>query len=401
MKTSYFLLLLLVVGCSAPSKEQGAEEAPATPVSEEAVEEATEEVAAPEVKRATPVAAEDSLLLVELYTATGGAQWTQTWSLADPVRSWFGVEVNEEGRVFKLELPNNNLRGQIPRGFLLNEALETLNFSGNPALEGRAFTFGYGLLQEYGVAEPATEEPTLAQDVWYSMVGGAEIFATPQGDASYATLPEEQALRLDSGFVWDPANDTLIQGISGQYLPIQVGDSMGYVFSGYLSQLPPLSIIQDYVEELRLDYSYRTSSGMTYYNPDSIINEYMGEYNANQYWILEKGVQVIVNDGYEWGGQTLLLPIDEFSRQEAFLLSVRLMSEAFKEEFMANGYPRFPVAPENWEKSEDDYCTSNYTTEYSDGEFQRISFEEYCDCGSSESFGQDEQYYFITTDYGC
>ncbi len=55
----------------------------------------------------------DSLALVALYDSTGGASWTNTWTLTDPVNTWFGVTVSS-GRVTVVALPNNFLNGPLP-----------------------------------------------------------------------------------------------------------------------------------------------------------------------------------------------------------------------------------------------------------------------------------------------
>lgn len=57
----------------------------------------------------------DSLALVALFNATGGAGWTDksNW-LTGPVVEWFGVTINEDGRVTEVDLRENRLVGLIP-----------------------------------------------------------------------------------------------------------------------------------------------------------------------------------------------------------------------------------------------------------------------------------------------
>ncbi len=57
---------------------------------------------------------QDSLQLVSLYNATGGANWTNKWNLATPINTWFGVTLNTNGCVFRLNLEKNNLVGTLP-----------------------------------------------------------------------------------------------------------------------------------------------------------------------------------------------------------------------------------------------------------------------------------------------
>lgn len=57
--------------------------------------------------------AQDSLALVAVYNSTNGANWKNKWDLAKPVNSWHGVSVRA-GRVTKLNLADNGIKGSIP-----------------------------------------------------------------------------------------------------------------------------------------------------------------------------------------------------------------------------------------------------------------------------------------------
>jgi hypothetical protein len=61
---------------------------------------------------------DDSLALVAIYQATGGANWTNSWNLNDPVYTWHGVTLlaTLEGNVVvkNLNLAHNNLTGTMP-----------------------------------------------------------------------------------------------------------------------------------------------------------------------------------------------------------------------------------------------------------------------------------------------
>ena len=60
--------------------------------------------------------AEDRAVLVELYNATDGANWTNNtnWLSDEPMREWHGVVTDDEGRVAELSLVDNQLTGEIP-----------------------------------------------------------------------------------------------------------------------------------------------------------------------------------------------------------------------------------------------------------------------------------------------
>ena len=81
------------------------------------------------------VAEADSAALVALYDSTDGANWTDHsgW-LEGPVIFWYGVTVTN-GRVRKIELPNNGLSGSLPGALGGLDSLEILSLYSN-ALTG-------------------------------------------------------------------------------------------------------------------------------------------------------------------------------------------------------------------------------------------------------------------------
>ena len=75
----------------------------------------------------------DRDILIALYEATGGPDWTNrgNWLTDTPLRQWHGVSVDADGRVTDLKLEDNQLSGPIPAelGGLAN--LQDLNLDGN------------------------------------------------------------------------------------------------------------------------------------------------------------------------------------------------------------------------------------------------------------------------------
>ncbi len=82
--------------------------------------------------------ASDRAALVALYEATSGASWgTDTnWATDEPLSSWHGVNVNGDGRVTEINLPNNRLRGELPAALGDLKALNRLDLQWNPGLGG-------------------------------------------------------------------------------------------------------------------------------------------------------------------------------------------------------------------------------------------------------------------------
>ncbi|CAN0182444.1 unnamed protein product, partial [Ectocarpus fasciculatus] len=63
------------------------------------------------------MASTDRAALLALFRSTRGSGWknSNNWNTDAPLSRWYGVRVDDEGRVVKLLLNDNNLQGTIPR----------------------------------------------------------------------------------------------------------------------------------------------------------------------------------------------------------------------------------------------------------------------------------------------
>ena len=70
--------------------------------------------------------------LIALYDATGGDSWknNDNWLSGAPIADWYGVHTDDRGRVLKLYLSNNLLKGQVPNLSALS-SLRELSLSDN------------------------------------------------------------------------------------------------------------------------------------------------------------------------------------------------------------------------------------------------------------------------------
>ncbi len=73
----------------------------------------------------------DSLALVAFYNALDGPNWDSTWTLTDPVDSWYGITIGYPNRVIFIQLWGNNLTGMIPQEIGQLTELMALGLSGN------------------------------------------------------------------------------------------------------------------------------------------------------------------------------------------------------------------------------------------------------------------------------
>ena len=75
----------------------------------------------------------DREILEVFYDATGGTNWfrSDNWLSNTPLREWYGVEVDGQGRVVELRLRDNGLRGSIPQELGSFADLRTLDLHHN------------------------------------------------------------------------------------------------------------------------------------------------------------------------------------------------------------------------------------------------------------------------------
>ena len=87
--------------------------------------------------RADPPADPDRAVLVALYNATNGHNWTDNtnWLSDQPLGEWFGVTTDENGRVTRLRLRENQLSGSLPESLGNLTNLQRLHLYDN-ALSG-------------------------------------------------------------------------------------------------------------------------------------------------------------------------------------------------------------------------------------------------------------------------
>ena len=75
----------------------------------------------------------DRVALAELYRATGGPDWSNraNWLQAGPLEAWHGITTDETGRVTRIDLPGNQMGGELPAALRTLSRLESLDLSFN------------------------------------------------------------------------------------------------------------------------------------------------------------------------------------------------------------------------------------------------------------------------------
>ena len=79
----------------------------------------------------------DREVLEDLYTALGGAQWANAgnWNTNAPLEEWWGITLDGQGRVSRLDLRGQGLNGALPSGIASLTYLTHLTLDGN-SLDG-------------------------------------------------------------------------------------------------------------------------------------------------------------------------------------------------------------------------------------------------------------------------
>lgn len=80
---------------------------------------------------------DDRAILMELYEATDGDNWTDNtnWGSDEPLGDWYGVDTDSDEKIISLELYGNSLSGTIPESIGNLESLNYLSL-GNNSLTG-------------------------------------------------------------------------------------------------------------------------------------------------------------------------------------------------------------------------------------------------------------------------
>ncbi|MGB3345566.1 MAG: hypothetical protein WBA61_16775 [Aequorivita sp.] len=94
------------------------------------------------------VSLQEKQILLDLYTATDGQNWTNKWDLQEPVEKWHGITV-EDGKVTEISLLFNNLNGTLPSSLGNLGYLRKLELSFNSISGG--IPAGLGNLKELEV----------------------------------------------------------------------------------------------------------------------------------------------------------------------------------------------------------------------------------------------------------
>ncbi|MFI3314619.1 MAG: hypothetical protein R3Y04_03030 [Rikenellaceae bacterium] len=129
----------------------------------------------------------DENMLAELYYATNGQNWTNSWDINGSVEDWYGVTIGVrqgEKRVIRLDLSDNNLVGTIPSelgsvSYLEEIALQDNDLTGEIPVElGNLFELRYLYLYNNSLSGTLPEQIFTPQYLVRVHLGGNTLEGT-------------------------------------------------------------------------------------------------------------------------------------------------------------------------------------------------------------------------------
>lgn len=195
----------------------------------------------------------DRQALLALYDATGGNSWTNSagWSeSAELTEDWNGVTI-ANGRVTRLSLPDNNLKGGIPDSFIELTGLEYIDFSENDLTEIPALPQTKGL-DTLNLSENQFDITQLLRNVDVALYTYApqQVYGTTAADTLYAASDytlSVTGLSANTGdtYQWYLNSDVITNGTALSYELVSLDfEKMGtYHLELGNDQLPDLTLV--------------------------------------------------------------------------------------------------------------------------------------------------------------
>lgn len=203
----------------------------------------------------TQITPQDSAALVAIYNSTGGPNWTRTWNLTQPANTWAGVDINGQGRVNALVLPDNNLVGDLAPDISALDQLQVINFRGNqltslPDLTGLNNVGSFDIRDnqlDFNSVVPAINSFPGVNNVFYApqdSFGTRVRMSAVSGDIVIMIVPEDAGGESTLWFKRPNANAPFRRGDSMIIRGAEVPDSGQYYAALSNSKAPLLTLFR-------------------------------------------------------------------------------------------------------------------------------------------------------------
>jgi hypothetical protein len=210
----------------------------------------------------------------------------------------------------------------------------------------------------------------------------------------------------------------------GEWTKVNYKGEVGWVFGGYLSDVMPATntasavLSQDFVDFYTQQVGKAPAlcriefEGYGYYTDKDgvirpgVLNEDTGvvdyyEYNLEYTYHFEKGVSVMHNEGYEWGGLEYKFSTEHFELKDVFDYAARVYRHKYVEYLdVIDDIPQLPKAEQSSSRI-DEYMEKSYTVKMNGNNFVSLNIEESEGCGESWFFEVRDVFYVFGNNGGC
>ncbi len=197
---------------------------------------------------------------------------------------------------------------------------------------------------------------------------------------------------------WLAENDEIVYlaGTNGKWTKVKWGETTGWVYGGFLSGLNPekseAAIISDINRSLGTFYTDKWEESISFcrvelkgygitLTKDGNIREGDYEFNIDKTYRYEKGISVLINEGYEWGGTDFEFDANLYSVEEIFALACSIYSEKYTQ-YLSSEDEQFvlPSSNESWTGT-NEYITERFESVMEADTFKSFRIDEEEGCG--------------------
>ena len=249
----------------------------------------------------------DRATLEAFYDATGGSEWrtSTNWKTEAPLRDWYGVTTDADGRVSELHLHRNGLTGFIPPELRRLHNLQLLLLPDN-GLTGQTPTelTSLGNLSGFDVSGNAVCVPALAEfEAWRAQIearGGTFLASSCDEHGG----DREDGSRIDLLVVYTPAAEETAGGSAAIRAVIDLAvaeTNQAFRDSGVITRVNLVG-----VEEVNYRYSEQDPSPTEFLLRDP-SDGYLDEIHAMRDERAADLVALFVTDPFPYGGTAFVL----------------------------------------------------------------------------------------------
>ncbi len=199
---------------------------------------------------------------------------------------------------------------------------------------------------------------------WISAENGLRIRDKPNQSAKkLGVIPFGEKVN------WLAENDEIVYlaGTHGKWTKIKWGETIGWVYGGFLSEMNPeqseAEIIDDINRSLTTFYSDKWEESISFCRVELIgygftltkkgsIKKGNNEFDIKKTYRYEKGISVLINQGYKMGGRYFEFDAELYTVEEVFALACSVYTKKYKAYLdYENDQFVLPSSSESWNRT--------------------------------------------------